>query len=359
MKEIKKPSQIKRYLDKYVIGQEDAKKIMAVGVYNHYKRIEHGRCDIAKSNIMMVGPSGCGKTELARCIAQLLDVPFAIADANSITQTGYAGDDVESVLQKLLVAAGGNVKVAETGIVFIDEIDKIAKDPELEYRQTDVCGECVQQGLLKIIEGAKVEVPVRGSKKVSNVPTVLMDTSNILFICAGAFVRLDKIKKKKRKTERRTIGFDFSVNEEGKPETLLEDTSDRVTHQDLIKYGMIPEFIGRFSIIAQLKSLDRDDLKRILVEPHNSVIRQYEQLLAMDNIIVEFPEETLDLIVDNAIRKKTGARGLKSVLENAMIDVMYKAPDLRTLQRVTITPEVLTQGKEPKFEKWVYEDICG
>ena len=330
------PSDIKRYLDRFVIGQERAKTVLAVGIYNHYKRVNKGWRDIQKSNIMLVGPTGSGKTELARCIARYLEVPFVMVDASSFTQVGYTGDDVESIITKLLIAADKDIKKAEKGIVYIDEIDKIKKVNRPNGRDSN--GEGVQQNLLKILEGSKVEVPLQGSRKLAGEPTVMVDTTNILFIGAGAFagvgVEDDLLKK---------VGLGSGTFDE-------QEREEVITTENLINYGMLPEFMGRFPVVAQLHKLKKDDIKKVLTEPDNSVIKQYTKLIAMDNILVEFTEETIDLIAEKAIEKNIGVRGLRSIIEDAMMDIMYMAPDLKFVNKLTITPDVITDGADPIYD---------
>ena len=308
------PSEIKMYMDKHIIGQEEAKKVIAVAVYNHYKRISNPEAGISKSNILLVGPSGTGKTEIARTIAKFLDVPFAISDATTLTEAGYVGDDVENVLHKLIVAADYDIEKAEKGIIYIDEIDKIARTSEGRSITRDVSGEGVQQALLKIIEGTEVKVPYNGGRKIPNGSYYAINTNNILFICAGAFDGIEKMKD----SEKKTIGF---VNTEQK-----KKNTEKVTAKDVIKYGIIPELVGRLPVLVETQTLSRDDLKRILIEPENSLIEQYKKLLSIDGVGIEFSDDFFDHIIDEAVKNGTGARGLKSVLEEKMLDIMYEAP---------------------------------
>ena len=321
LKKIPAPHKIKATLDEYVIGQEYAKKVMSVAVYNHYKRVATDTMDeiaIEKSNMLMIGPTGCGKTYLVKTLAKLLDVPLAIADATSLTEAGYIGDDIESVLSKLLTAADNDVEKAERGIVFIDEIDKLAKKKNATQR--DVSGESVQQGMLKLLEGAEVEVPIGATSKNAMVPMTTIDTSNILFICGGAFPGLEDIIKE-RLNEHASIGFQADLKDKyDKEENLLR----QVTTEDIRKFGMIPEFIGRLPILFSLDALSEDMLVQILKEPKNAIIKQYQKLLAMDEVKLEFDDGALRAIAKRAKEKNVGARALRSIIEEFMLDIMYE-----------------------------------
>ncbi len=334
---VKKPAEIKKFLDDYVIGQDDAKKFLAVSVYNHYKRLgqKTDDVDIEKSNIIMVGPTGTGKTLLARTIARLLDVPFTIVDATVLTQAGYVGEDIESLLTRLLQAADYDVAKAERGIVFIDEIDKIARKGDNPSITRDVSGEGVQQGLLKLLEGSIVNVPPQGGRKHPEQKMIPVDTKNILFICGGAFDGIEE--RIARRLNSTTVGYEASGS--GIRHKNKEDYMKYVAPQDLKAFGLIPEIIGRLPIVTHLEPLDRDALRRVLTEPKNAVIRQYEKLFAMDNVKLTFAPETLDFIVDKAIEYKLGARGLRSIVEAIMMDAMFNIPSNPDIREFTVTPE--------------------
>ena len=344
LKDIPAPHQIKAMLDEYVIGQDYAKKVMSVAVYNHYKRVVTNTMDeieIDKSNMLMIGPTGSGKTYLVKTLARLLKVPLAITDATSLTEAGYIGDDVESVLSKLLQAADNDVDRAEHGIVFIDEIDKIAKKQNTNSR--DVSGESVQQGMLKLLEGAEVEVPVGASSKNAMVPMTMVNTKNILFICGGAFPELEEIIKE-RLNQEASIGFRAKLKDEyDKDENLLS----KVTVEDVRKFGMIPEFLGRLPILFTLEPLSEDTLVRILQEPKNAILKQYEKLLAMDEVKLAFDEDALRAIAHKAKEKKVGARALRAVIEEFMLDIMYEIPKDDNIGMVTITKDYVEKKGSP------------
>ena len=342
LKDIPAPHKIKASLDEYVIGQEYAKKVISVAVYNHYKRVVTDTMDeieIDKSNMLMIGPTGCGKTYLVKTLARLLNVPLAITDATALTEAGYIGDDVESVLSKLLAAADNDVEKAERGIVFIDEIDKIAKKKNTNSR--DVSGESVQQGMLKLLEGSEVEVPVGASSKNAMVPTTTINTKNILFICGGAFPDLDEIIKA-RLSKQSSIGFRADLKDKYDSEPNI---CKYVTIEDLREFGMIPEFIGRLPVVYTLEALSEDILVQILKEPKNAIIKQYQKLLALDEVELLFDDGALRAIAQKAMKKKTGARALRSIIEEIMLDIMYEIPKDDNIGRVTITEDyILNQG---------------
>ena len=344
LKKIPAPHKIKATLDEYVIGQEHAKKVMSVAVYNHYKRVATDTMDdidIEKSNMLMIGPTGCGKTYLVKTLARLLDVPLAITDATSLTEAGYIGDDIESVVSKLLAAADNDVERAEHGIIFIDEIDKIAK--KRNTNQRDVSGESVQQGMLKLLEGAEVEVPVGASSKNAMVPMTMVNTKNILFICGGAFPDLEDIIKERLNKEA-SIGFKADLKDKyDNDENLLA----KVTTEDVRKFGMIPEFLGRLPVMFTLEALTEDMLVRILKEPKNAIIRQYEKLLAMDEVKLVFDEDALHSIAKEAKEKKVGARALRSIIEDFMLDIMYEIPKDDNIGMVTITKDYVEKKGGP------------
>ena len=332
------PHKIKAKLDEYVVGQEHAKKVMSVAVYNHYKRVATGTMDeieIEKSNMLMIGPTGCGKTYLVKTLARLLDVPLAITDATSLTEAGYIGDDIESVVSKLLAAAENDVERAEQGIIFIDEIDKIAKKKNTNSR--DVSGESVQQGMLKLLEGAEVEVPVGANSKNAMVPLATVNTKNILFICGGAFPDLEEIIKQ-RLNKKTSIGYGAELRDKyDKEKNIL----NRVTVEDIKKFGMIPEFIGRLPVIFTLEGLGKDMLVKILAEPRNAILKQYQKLLELDEVKLEFEQGALEAIAKKAMEKDTGARALRAIIEEFMLDIMYEVPKDDNIGRVTITREYI------------------
>lgn len=338
IRDIPAPHKIKASLDEYVVGQEYAKKVISVAVYNHYKRVATNTMDnieIEKSNMLMIGPTGCGKTYLVKTLARLLDVPLAIADATSLTEAGYIGDDIESVVSKLLAAADNDVEKAERGIIFIDEIDKIAKKKNTNTR--DVSGESVQQGMLKLLEGAEVEVPVGANSKNAMVPLATVNTRNILFICGGAFPELEDIIKE-RLTKTASIGFNSELKDKyDRDKNILS----KVTVEDIRKFGMIPEFIGRLPIIFTLEGLSREMMVKILKEPKNAILKQYQKLLELDEVKLEFTDEALEAIAEKAMKRDTGARALRSIIEEFMLDIMYEIPKDDNIGRVTITREYI------------------
>ncbi|WP_081675805.1 ATP-dependent Clp protease ATP-binding subunit ClpX [Butyrivibrio sp. AC2005] len=341
------PHIIKGKLDDYVIGQEQAKKIISVAVYNHYKRVKTGTMDdieIEKSNILMIGPTGSGKTYLVKTLAKLLDVPLAITDATSLTEAGYIGDDIESVVSKLLAAAGNDIDKAQQGIIFIDEIDKIAKKKNTTSR--DVSGESVQQGMLKLLEGSDVEVPVGASSKNAMVPMATVNTRNILFICGGAFPELEEIIKQ-RLNKQTSIGFDADLKDKWDKDP---DLITKVTIDDLKKFGMIPEFLGRLPIICTLKGLSKEMLVEILKEPKNAILKQYQKLLALDEVNLEFDDDALEAIAEKAMEKDTGARALRAIIEEFMLDIMYEIPKDDNIGNVTITGDYIRGKGGPRIE---------
>ena len=347
LRNIPAPHEIKHMLDEYVVGQDYAKKVMSVAVYNHYKRVAAGDqadVEIEKSNMLMIGPTGSGKTYLVKTLARLLQVPLAIADATSLTEAGYIGDDIESVVSKLLAAADNDVERAEHGIIFIDEIDKIAK--KKETRSRDVSGESVQQGMLKLLEGSDVEVPVGATSKNAMVPQVTVSTKNILFICGGAFPELDEIIKE-RLNQQSSIGFAADLKDKyDEDPNLLQ----QVTLEDLRNFGMIPEFLGRLPIIFSLENLTKDMLVKIMKEPRNAILKQYEKLLELDEVKLEFADDALEAIAQKAMEKKTGARALRSILEDYMLDIMYEIPKDNNIGTVVITGDYIKKTGAPVIQ---------
>ena len=343
------PEEIKAFLDEYVIGQDEAKKVLSVAVYNHYKRIMAGSdlgVDLQKSNILMLGPTGCGKTLLAQTLAKILNVPFAIADATALTEAGYVGEDVESILLKVIQAADGDIERAEHGIIYIDEIDKITRKSENPSITRDVSGEGVQQALLKIIEGTVASVPPQGGRKHPHQELIQIDTTNILFICGGAFEGIDKIIE--TRLDKKSIGFNAEIAK--KHEEDVDVLLHQVLPQDLVKFGLIPELVGRVPVTVSLDLLDKEALIRILTEPKSSLVKQYQKLMELDGVKLEFDKAALDAIAETSLARKTGARGLRAIMEDIMMDTMFRVPSDDTIKGCMITKDVVEEKGQPLYE---------